>query len=107
MSPVHVRWWYGCLHFGEQESCLIHFVFFHSSEVLVTQSCQTLCDPMDCSLPGSSVCGDSPGMNTGMGCHFLLQGTLPDPVIEPGSPVLAGGFFTTSAKIIVKRFLWL
>ena len=52
------------------------------------QSCQTLCDPMDCSLPGSSVYGDSPGMNTGMGCHFLLQGTLPDPVIEPGSPVL-------------------
>ena len=23
----------------------------------VTQSCRTLCDPMDCSLPGSSVCG--------------------------------------------------
>ena len=23
----------------------------------VTQSCPTLCDPMDCSLPGSSVCG--------------------------------------------------
>ena len=27
----------------------------------VTQSCTTLCDPMDCSLPGSSVHGDSPG----------------------------------------------
>ena len=26
-------------------------------EVLVAQSCQTLCDPMDCSLPGSSVHG--------------------------------------------------
>ena len=25
--------------------------------VLVTQSCLILCDPMDCSLPGSSVCG--------------------------------------------------
>ena len=24
---------------------------------LVTQLCLTLCDPMDCSLPGSSVCG--------------------------------------------------
>ena len=33
---------------------------------LVTQSCQTLCDPMDCSLPGSSVHGDSPGKNTGV-----------------------------------------
>ena len=35
-------------------------------------SCPTLYDPMDCSLPGSSVHGDSPGKNTGMGCHFLL-----------------------------------
>ena len=29
---------------------------------------------MDCSPPGSSVHGDSPGKNTGMGCYFLLQG---------------------------------
>ena len=29
---------------------------------------------MDCSLPGFSVHGDSPGKNTGVGCHFLLQG---------------------------------
>ena len=33
----------------------------------------TLCDPMDCSLPGSSLHGDSPGKNTGVGCHVLLQ----------------------------------
>ena len=31
---------------------------------------------MDCSLPGSSVHGDSPGKNTGVGCHALLQGTF-------------------------------
>jgi len=37
------------------------------------QSCLSLCDPMDCSLPVSSVHGDSPGKNTGVGCHFLLQ----------------------------------
>ena len=41
---------------------------------LVTQSCPTLCDPMNCSLPGSSVHGGSPGKNTGMGSLFLLQG---------------------------------
>ena len=41
--------------------------------MLVTQLCPTLCDPMDCSLPGSSVHGDSPGKNTGVGWHFLLQ----------------------------------
>ena len=35
--------------------------------------CPTLCDPMDCSPPGSSPL-DSPGKNTGVGCHSLLQG---------------------------------
>ena len=42
---------------------------------------------------------DSPGKNTRVGCHFLLQGILPDPGIKPGSlssPALAGEFFTTS-----------
>ena len=41
---------------------------------LITQSCPILCDPMDCNPPGFSVLGDSPGKNTGMGCHALLQG---------------------------------
>ena len=44
---------------------------------LIAQSCPTLCDPMDCDLPGSSVHGDSPGKNTGVGCHALLQGIFP------------------------------
>ena len=30
---------------------------------------------MGCNLPDSSVCGDSPGKNTGVGCHALLQGS--------------------------------
>ena len=30
-----------------------------------------------------------------VGCHFLLQGDLPDPGIKPMSPALAGGLFTT------------
>ena len=61
------------------------------------QSCLTLCDPMECSPPGSSV-------------HGILQartlewvacpppGDLPDPVIKPASPAapcVEGGFFTT------------
>ena len=44
---------------------------------LVAESYPTLCDPVDCSLPGFSVHGDSPGKNTGMGCHALLQGIFP------------------------------
>ena len=43
---------------------------------LVAQSCPTLCDPRDYSLPGFSVRGDSPSKNTGVGCHALLQGIL-------------------------------
>ena len=37
-----------------------------------SQSCPTLCDPIDSSPPGSHP-WDSPGKNTGVGCHFLLQ----------------------------------
>ena len=44
---------------------------------LVTQSCPTLCNPMDCSPPGSSVRRDSPGKNTLMDCHALLQRIFP------------------------------
>ena len=42
-------------------------------KVSVTQSCQILCNPMDCSPP--LLCPwDSPGKNTRVGCHSLLQG---------------------------------
>ena len=51
-------------------------------KVLVAHSCLTLCDAVDYSLPGSSDHGISQEKNTGMGSHFLLQGT------ELGSPAL-------------------
>ena len=51
---------------------------------LVAQSCPTLSNPMDCSPPGSSVHGDSPGKNTGVGCHSLLQGIFPTQGSNPG-----------------------
>ena len=44
----------------------------------------TLCNPMDCSLPGSALHGDSAGKNTGVGCHFLLQGIFPTQGLNPG-----------------------
>ena len=37
------------------------------------QSCPTLCDPIDNSPSGSPRPWNSPGKNTGVGCHFLLQ----------------------------------
>ena len=48
-----------------------------SKESEIAQSCPTLCNPLDCSPPGSSIPWDSPGKNTGMGCHFLLQEIFP------------------------------
>ena len=60
----------------------------------VAQSCPTLCDPMDCSLPGSSL-------------HGILQarvlewvaisspGDLPDPGIKPGSPAFQADALTS------------
>ena len=53
---------------------------------LVSQSCPTLCNPMDCSPPGSSVHGDSPGKNTGVRCHALLQGIFPTQGSNPSLP---------------------
>ena len=47
------------------------------------QLCLTLCDPMDCSLPSSSVNGIFPGKNTGVGCYFLLQGLFPTQGLNP------------------------
>ena len=51
---------------------------------LVAHSCVTLCDPMDCSPPGSSV-KDSVGKN-GVSYHALLQGVFPTYRSNPGLP---------------------
>ena len=56
--------------------------------------CPTLCDPFLCPW-------DLPGKNTGVGCHLLLQGIFPDPGIEPASPALGGGFFTTALVAVI------
>ena len=75
------------------------------------QLCLTLCDPMDCIPAGSSVHEDSPGKNTGVGCHALLQGIFPTqgsnlrllrllhwqvgslPLVPPGKPNLKGNIY--------------
>ena len=51
-------------------------------KVLVAQSCLTLCDPVDCSLPGSSVHGISQAR------ILEFAGDLSDPGFEPGFPAL-------------------
>ena len=64
--------------FGGFKEALCHVLH------LLAQLCLTLCDPMDCSLPGSSVHRYSPGKDTGVGCHALLQGIFPIQWLNPG-----------------------
>ena len=54
--------------------------------VLIRSITLTLCNPMDCSLPDSSVHGDSPGKNTGVGCHALFQEIFSTQGLNPGLP---------------------
>ena len=63
------------------------------------QSCPNVCDSMDCYLPGSSM-WDSPGKNTGVGIHSLLQQIFPVQAssLHLLSPAMAGRFFIASAK---------
>ena len=63
---------------------------------LVNQLCPTLCNPMNCSPPGSSVHGDSPGKNTEVGCHAFLQGIFPTQGLNSGL-LHCGRFFTSWA----------
>ena len=79
---------------------------------MCAQECPTLCDPGDCGPPGSSVCRvfqpehwrsglplpspwHHPGQNTGVGCHFLLQGIKPE---SPASPALLADIFWLSPQ---------
>ena len=63
---------------------------------LVTQLCLTLCTPIDCSRPGSSVHGDFQARILELsGFPVPPPGDLPNPGTKPMSPALAGRFFTT------------
>ena len=86
-------------------------LYLHASLVLygmVAHLCPTLCDPMDCSPPGSSV----HGIFQARILEWLLlppPDNLPYPGIEPASvmsPALASGCFTTSTTWEVYLYTW-
>ena len=60
--------------------CIQMYMYMCAVLCLVARLCLTLWDLMDCSLPGSSVNGISPGKNTRVGCHAFLQGIFPNHV---------------------------
>ena len=73
-----------------EDVVVVDFVFIlgkacYQKQSEVAQSCPTLCNPMDCSLPGFSI-RDFPGKSTGVGCHFLLQRIFPAQGLNPGCP---------------------
>ena len=72
------------------------FIITHSPVCVLAQTCLTFCDRMDCSPPGSSVHGDSPGKNTGVGRCALLQGIF-HPKDRTQVSLIAGRFLTISA----------
>ena len=86
------------LHFSWAPSSVFPFGNLHHHSCfcccLATKLCPTLCDPMDCSLPGSSVHGFS-RKGYWSGLPFPSPGDFPDPGVKLLSPALAGGFFTT------------
>ena len=53
------------------------FLLYSTWKVLVSQSCSTLCYPMEYSPPEFLCPWNSPGKNSGVDCHFLLQGIFP------------------------------
>ena len=61
-------------------------------QCLVTQSCLILCNPMDCSPPGSSAMGFF-RQEYWSGLPFPLPGNSLNPGIKPATLALAGGFF--------------
>ena len=64
--------------------------------VLVAQSCLTLCDPMDCRLPCSSVHG-IPQAKNWSGLPFPTPGGLPKPLIELCYPALQTNFLPSES----------
>ena len=64
-----IKWGLKYLQYLHLAQCLTHGVLCD----MLLPSYPILCNPTDCSPPGFSIYGDSPGMNTGVVCHALLQ----------------------------------
>ena len=85
------------------------------SESEVTQSCLTLCNPMDSGACSRLHCPwDFLGKSTGVGCHFLLQGIFLTQGSDPGLPHCRQILYRLSLqrssqghKYQMKGFLWI
>ena len=80
-----------CSRLVVKRHCACHPCPGEACRCLVAQLCPTLCSPMDCRPPGSSVHGISQaGIQEWVA--IPTPGDLPDPGMEPASSASAGGF---------------
>ena len=70
----------------------------------VAQSCLTLCDPVDWSLPASPSMG-FPRQGYGSGLLLPSPGDLPDPEVKPGSPALQADALPSEPLSMLKHLL--
>ena len=75
------------------------FLFLHTV-VSVAKSCLILCNPMDCSPPGT-LSMEFSRLEYWSGLLFPPPGDLPDPRIETASPALAGRF---NSNLCISKF---
>ena len=88
LAPAHPAQWHSL------QSSFLYVLC--SLLCLVTHSCPTLCDLMNCSPSGSSIHGDSPSKNTRVGCHALSRGSS-HPSDWTHVSLIVGRFFTVWA----------
>ena len=74
------------------------FSFFKFMKCTCAQPCLTLCDPMDCNLPGFSVQGILQARILEWVAGSYSRGSSLNSRIEPTSPALAGRFFATAPR---------
>ena len=90
ISSLNMHWAFVTMHWAPSMTLVTYgWLILSPCAILclVAQLCGTVCDSMDCNLPGSSIHGDSPGKNTGVGCHaFFLQWVFPTQGLNPCLP---------------------
>ena len=67
----------GHMYYSNKFGFINYFDNYVTLCAVLSRSVVSLCDHIDCSPPGSPAHEDSPGKNTGVGCHALLQGIFP------------------------------
>ena len=94
-----------CSHCGKQYGDLSKKQKVEPPCMLVAQSCPTLCYPMVCSPPGSSV-HEFSRQEYWSGLPFPSPGELPDPGIEPRSPALQAGSLPSEPPGKPRTTIW-